>query len=330
LVWEMCLQMGPVIKVHLPKDRVTQLHQSYGFVEFGSEQDAEYACKVLNGIKLYNKMLRVNKASADKRGGEGGTTGKLDLHCFRLTSRLTDTCLGVGAELFIGNLDPMVTEADLANTFTRFGTLMENPKLTRDDNGLSKGYGFVNFMSFEESDEAINHMNGQYLMNKEITVQYAFKRDGKGERHGDAAERALAAEGKKHNVEVPRSVPNPTAPTGNVIYPPQANPPQPGWGTYGQPTQAPYNNPYNNPYGQPAYGGGMGMPNRAYAPSPYGPGYGQPPPLIPPQYLPVPNGLPQAMPPGMQYNQFAPPPTGAMNGYGNPSSYGRPATGSQH
>lgn len=43
-------------------------------------------------------------------------------------------------------------------------------------------------------------MNGQYLMNKAITVQYAFKKDGKGERHGTEAERTLAQQAKKHNV----------------------------------------------------------------------------------------------------------------------------------
>ncbi|KAL8811058.1 MAG: hypothetical protein Q9200_002086, partial [Gallowayella weberi] len=44
-------------------------------------------------------------------------------------------------------------------------------------------------------------MNGQYLMNKEISVQYAYKKDGKGERHGDQAERMLAAQARKHNVQ---------------------------------------------------------------------------------------------------------------------------------
>ena len=38
-------------------------------------------------------------------------------------------------------------------------------------------------------------------MNKEISVQYAYKKDGKGERHGDQAERTLAAQAKKHNVQ---------------------------------------------------------------------------------------------------------------------------------
>ncbi|CAB5201620.1 unnamed protein product [Rhizophagus irregularis] len=38
-----------------------------------------------------------------------------------------------------------------------------------------------------DPDAAIDAMNGQYLMNKPITVSYAFKKDGKGERHGSAA-----------------------------------------------------------------------------------------------------------------------------------------------
>lgn len=47
---------------------------------------------------------------------------------------------------------------------------------------------------------AIENMNGQFLGGKQITVQYAFKKDGKGERHGTEAERLLAAQAKKHNI----------------------------------------------------------------------------------------------------------------------------------
>ena len=62
-------------------------------------------------------------------------------------------------------------------------------------------------------------MNGQYLMNKEISVQYAYKKDGKGERHGDQAERMLAAQARKHNVQPQPQQPIPPqfaggAPTG--------------------------------------------------------------------------------------------------------------------
>ncbi|CAB4487201.1 unnamed protein product [Rhizophagus irregularis] len=47
-------------------------------------------------------------------------------------------------------------------------------------------------------------MNGQYLMNIPITVSYAFKKDGKGERHRSAAERLLTA--KRRKIKVCRPV----------------------------------------------------------------------------------------------------------------------------
>lgn len=174
------LQAGRIANVHLPKDRITQTHQGYGFVEFLSDSDALYASQIMTGIRLFGKPMRVNKASADKQ-----------------------RALDVGAELFIGNLDPMVDEKILYDTFGRFGSLIQAPKVAKDDANLSKGYGFVSFSQFDSSDDAIRGMDGQWLMNREITVQYAYKKDGKGERHGDQAERMLAAEAQKHGVQFP-------------------------------------------------------------------------------------------------------------------------------
>lgn len=61
LIWELMLQAGRIVNVHLPKDRVTQTHQGYGFVEFNSEEDAEYAARIMNQVRLYGKPIRVNK-----------------------------------------------------------------------------------------------------------------------------------------------------------------------------------------------------------------------------------------------------------------------------
>ena len=36
-------------------------HQGFGFCEFLTEEDAEYACKTMNQIKLWGKPIRVNK-----------------------------------------------------------------------------------------------------------------------------------------------------------------------------------------------------------------------------------------------------------------------------
>lgn len=175
ILWELMLQCGPVVNVHMPKDKVTSVHLSYGFVEFRQEEDAEYAVKILNMIKLHGKALKVNKASKDNRQ------------------------LDVGANIYIGNLDPDVDEKLLYDTFSAFGGIQQTPKIMRDpDTSESMGYGFVSFNSFEASDLAIECMNGQFLSNRAITCQYAFKKDrerhgSQAERHGSQAERLLAA-----------------------------------------------------------------------------------------------------------------------------------------
>lgn len=61
LLWELFLQSGHVVNVHIPKDKLTQQHMGYGFVEFHSEEDADYAMKIMNMIKLFGKPLKVNK-----------------------------------------------------------------------------------------------------------------------------------------------------------------------------------------------------------------------------------------------------------------------------
>ncbi|CZR58973.1 probable spliceosome-associated protein SAP-49 [Phialocephala subalpina] len=303
LIWELMLQAGRIVNVHLPKDRVTQTHQGYGFVEFISEEDAEYAARIMNQVRLYGKPIRVNKASADKQKP-----------------------LEVGAELFIGNLDPMVDEKTLYDTFSRFGTLQSPPKIARDESALSKGYGFVSYQSFEASDDAIANMNGQYLMNKDISVQYAYKKDGKGERHGDEAERMLASQGKKHNV-VPelQQMPAQLLLNGNVPAAPAAM--MDGGMGMGMP-MAPSPGFGGPPPGQmpPGFGGRPGSYNsvpppqqqRANAPLPPPPsglpqrpppsqaGYGGPQDFHPQGFAPPP-GFPQAMPPG-----FGGPPPGQM------------------
>ncbi|RDA95769.1 hypothetical protein CP533_5135 [Ophiocordyceps camponoti-saundersi (nom. inval.)] len=200
-IYEIMLQMGPIHNIHMPRDRVTQNHQGFGFVEFRGPQDAEYASQVMNGIKVYGKPLRVNKASADKQKGAD-----------------------IGAELFVGNLDHMVDEKILYDTFTRFGPLLSLPKVARDDNAASKGFGFVSFADFESSDSAIANLNGQYILSKEVSVQYAFKKDGKGERHGDDAERELAAQAKIRNI-VPEAQPIPQAFLSQPQAPTQPVPP---------------------------------------------------------------------------------------------------------
>jgi RNA recognition motif-containing protein len=136
---------------------------------------ADYAIQILNGVRLY-RPLRMNKAALDKQRN-----------------------LDIGAQLFAGNLDPLVDDKVLCDTFSVFCRLIGQPKIARDPDGVSRGFGFVSYDNFDSSAQALEAMNNQYLMNKPCQINYAFKRDGKGERHGDEAERLHAAQAKKNN-----------------------------------------------------------------------------------------------------------------------------------
>ena len=178
ILWELFVQAGQVVNVTIPRDRVTTSHSGYGFVEFANQTDAEYAVKIMNMIRLYGKPLKVNRATIDKKS------------------------LDIGANLFVGSLDPSVDEKILQDAFSVFGNVLST-KIVRDDETASpKGFGFVSFDNFESSDNAIDSMHGRFLCNRPISVSYAFKKDSKGERHGTAAERLLAEQAKKNNVSL--------------------------------------------------------------------------------------------------------------------------------
>lgn len=185
LLWELFTQVGPVVHVYIPKDRIAHTQSGYGFVEFQNEPDADYAVNIMSGVKLFTKPLKINKASQNKQ------------------------VFDIGANLYLANLDASVDERVLQDTFSVFGRVLQ-VKLGKDnDTGAPRGFAFLNYDSFEAADAAIEAMNGQFIHNRPITVSFAYKKDGKpGERHGTPAERLLAEQARKNNVLL--STPQPT------------------------------------------------------------------------------------------------------------------------
>ena len=173
LLWELFGQVGPVVDVSVPADRVTGRPAGFAFVEFRTEADAEYAMRVLNMVPLYGKCLRV------RRAGEGGPAGAQRIE--------------VGAHLFVGNLAAEATERALYDTFSAFGAIVETRVQRDPETGAARGFGFVSYDAFEAADAAIEALNGQFLFGRPVVVQYGFRKDSRTERHGSAEERELAA-----------------------------------------------------------------------------------------------------------------------------------------
>lgn len=87
-------------------------------------------------IKLFNKPIKVNKASQDKRTQE------------------------VGAKVFVGNLSNHVDERILREVFSQFGIVLSSEVKRDPETGKSRHYGFVSFDNFDSSDRSRDLMNG--------------------------------------------------------------------------------------------------------------------------------------------------------------------------
>ncbi len=65
-------EAGDVADVYLPTDRETGRVRGFGFVEMGSEDDAQEAIRRFDGYTLDDRQIRVNEAQERQSGGGGG------------------------------------------------------------------------------------------------------------------------------------------------------------------------------------------------------------------------------------------------------------------
>lgn len=105
---------------------------SVGYVEFKSEESVAAALQ-LTGQKLLGIPIIVQPTEAEKNRQARTTSGhhpnSVPFH-----------------RLYVGNIHFSITEADLQHVFEPFGEL-EFVQLQKDENGRSRGYGFVQCVS---------------------------------------------------------------------------------------------------------------------------------------------------------------------------------------
>ncbi|KAJ9133538.1 RNA-binding protein rsd1 [Pleurostoma richardsiae] len=149
-------KVGPVTEAQIVKDRVSNRSKGVGYVEFKNE-DSVTAALQLTGQKLLGIPVIVQLTEAEKnrqvRNSEGGGhPNSIPFH-----------------RLYVGNIHFSITEQDLQNVFEPFGEL-EFVQLQKDENGRSRGYGFVQFRDAGQAREALEKMNGFDLAGRPIRV----------------------------------------------------------------------------------------------------------------------------------------------------------------
>ena len=74
---QMFSQHGSVTSAQVIEDRETGRSKGFGFIEMGSDDDAQAATKNLNGLQFEGRALTVNEARPrEDRGGGGGGGGR--------------------------------------------------------------------------------------------------------------------------------------------------------------------------------------------------------------------------------------------------------------
>jgi RNA recognition motif-containing protein len=84
-------------------------------------------------------------------------------------------------KLYVGNLPFQATEQDLGNWFTQAGVSAPNVTLVRDQmSGQPRGFGFVEVTDDSQAAHAIQSLNGQDFMGRNVVVNEARPRESGG------------------------------------------------------------------------------------------------------------------------------------------------------
>ena len=88
--------------------------------------------------------------------------------------------------VYVGNISWGLTNEELADTFSAFGTVTRANIVTDRETQRSKGFAFVSFETATEATAAIEAMDGQELGGRALRVSLAQeKQDRGGERTND-------------------------------------------------------------------------------------------------------------------------------------------------
>ncbi|CAF1451627.1 unnamed protein product [Rotaria magnacalcarata] len=151
---------GPILSVSVCRDMITRRSLGYAYVNFQQPADAKRALDTMNFDVLCGRPLRIIWHQRDP------TLCKSDV-----------------GKVLIENLDKNIDNESLYNTFSAFGNIL-SCKIMTNENGQSKGFGFVHFETQEAADSAIIKVNGMLLADKKVFVGRFMSRDQRTDPRG--------------------------------------------------------------------------------------------------------------------------------------------------
>lgn len=132
--------------------------KGYGFVHYETAEAAESAIKAVNGMLLNDKKVYVGHHISRKE-----RQSKLD----EMKAQFTN--------LYVKNIDPEITQEEFENLFLQFGKVT-SAIIQFDEEGKSKGFGFVNYEHHEEAQAAVDNLHDTEHHTQKLFVSRAQKK----------------------------------------------------------------------------------------------------------------------------------------------------------
>ncbi|KAG8380042.1 hypothetical protein BUALT_Bualt07G0152400 [Buddleja alternifolia] len=142
---------GPLVSVHLCRDKLTLRSRCYAYVNFYYHSHAQFALNCLNHAMLRGKSMRVMWCQKDPISRKNGT-----------------------GNLFVKNLDSSITSARLKELFSKYGTILSCK--VAEYKGFSKGFGFVQFDSEDSARAALIALHETVLEGRKLYVSKFLKK----------------------------------------------------------------------------------------------------------------------------------------------------------
>ncbi|KAG6076950.1 Polyadenylate-binding protein, cytoplasmic and nuclear [Claviceps sp. LM219 group G6] len=132
--------------------------KGYGFVHYETDEAAQQAIKHVNGMLLNEKKVYVGHHIPKK-----DRQSKFD----EMKANFTN--------IYVKNVNPDATDDEFRELFERYGDITSS-SLARDQEGKSRGFGFVNYTTHESAAKAVDELNGRDFHGQDLYVGRAQKK----------------------------------------------------------------------------------------------------------------------------------------------------------
>jgi len=148
-------QFGHILSCKIELDETNE-SKGYGYIQYQTQEAADRSIEKVNGKMLFGKKVYVGAFVPRKE-------------------RLAENSTKKFTNVFIKNLDESVGDEKLKELFAPYGTI-KSYVVMKDDQGKSKGFGFVNFENPEDAEKAVDELHEKDLEGKAVFVGRAQKK----------------------------------------------------------------------------------------------------------------------------------------------------------